>query len=201
MSIAIQTQETLLSEVDYLAGEEVSDVKHEYIDGHIYAMSGAHSNHNQISINLTRKIGNHLEGKPCRPFSSDMKVKVGSKYFYPDVMVDCSDTDGYYMETPVILVEVLSKSTRRIDETTKRLAYLQITTLQEYVLIEQDIVDIEVVRRSTGWRSEHYFLGDDVTFTSIGLTLTVAEIYDRVKNTDMTEWLQQQASAQSATTP
>jgi Uma2 family endonuclease len=83
----------------------------------------------------------------------------------------------------------LSKSTRRIDETTKRFNYINIPTLQEYVLIEQDFVDIEVVRRSEGWQPKHYFLGDEVTFESIGLTLPVEEIYQRVKNQDMAEFL------------
>ena len=81
-----------------------------------------------------------------------------------------------------------------MDETTKRSSYSQIDSLQEYLLIEQDIVDIEVVRRSNGWRSEHYFMGDQFTLESVGLTLSVAEIYDRVKNADVTDWLLQQAA-------
>ncbi len=191
----IKQTETSISEEDYLEGEVHSDIKHEYIDGEVYAMSGAKVAHNRISGNINRKFGNHLEGKPCEPFSADMKVKVGSKYFYPDVLVDCSNLDDndLFTESPIILVEVLSRSTRRIDETTKRVAYLQIPSLQEYVLIEQDFVDVEVVRRSEGWQSKHYFLGDEITFESIKLTLAVEEIYDRVKNTDMTEWLEMKA--------
>ena len=73
---------------------------------------------------------------------------------------------------------MLSNSTRRIDETEKRLAYMQIETLEEYVLIAQDFVQIEVIRKSEGWKSAKYFLGDEVIFTSIGLTLSVEEIYD-----------------------
>ena len=94
-----------------------------------------------------------------------------------------------YTESPIIIVEVLSKSTRRTDQTIKRTAYLQIPTLLEYVLIEQDIVDIEVVRKSEGWQSKHYFLGDSVHFDALGITLSVEEIYDRVDNEDMREWL------------
>jgi len=184
-----------ISEEDYLEGELHSDIKHEYIDGEVYAMSGAKAAHNRIAGNIYRKFGNHLEGSPCEAFTSDMKVKTGSNYFYPDVLVDCSNLEdsGLFTESPVILVEVLSRSTRKTDETIKRSAYLQIPTLQEYVLIEQDLVDIEVVRKSEGWRSKRYFLGDEITFESIGLTLSVEEIYDRVKNTDMTEWLEMKA--------
>lgn len=188
--MATAQKPAFISEEDYLDGEKVSDIKHEYIDGQVYAMSGAHANHNRIAGNVYRKMGNHLEGKPCQPYTSDMKVKVGSKYFYPDVMVDCGDVDGYFTETPVILVEVLSKSTRRTDKTLKLMAYSQIDSLQEYVLIEQDFVEVEVVRRSTGWRPERFYLGDEVTLAAIGLTLSVEEIYERVQNADMAEWLQ-----------
>ncbi len=184
-----------LSEQQYLAGEPNSPIKHEYIDGGVYAMAGASANHNLITGNIFGELRNHLKGQPCRPFTSDMKVKIGSRYFYPDVLVDCADYagDDQFTETPTLIVEVLSKSTRRMDETTKRSSYSQIDSLQEYILIEQDIVDVEVVRRSTGWRSEHFFMGDQLTLESVGLNLSVAEIYDRVKNTDVTDWLLQQA--------
>lgn len=191
--MATAQQNLLISEAEYLAGERISDVKHEYIDGYVYAMSGAHANHNRISMNLSVAFANHLKGKSCQPYASDMKVKVGSKYFYPDVLVDCSDVNDYFTESPIILVEVLSKSTRRIDETTKRLIYLQIPTLQEYVLIEQDFVKIEIVRKNENWQPMRYYLGDEVTFESIGLTMMVEEIYQRVQNEEMIEWLASKA--------
>jgi Uma2 family endonuclease len=155
-------------------------------------MAGANANHERISSNISRKFGNHLEASPCEPFGSDMKVKAGSKFFYPDVIVDCQfdETQAYYTETPIIIVEVLSKSTRKMDKTTKRFSYINIPSLQEYVLIEQDIVDIEVIRRSEGWQSRYYFLGDTVHFASIDLTLSVEEIYHRVNNEEMREFIQ-----------
>jgi len=185
--------EEKISEEDYLKGELHSDIKYEYIDGFVYAMSGAKRNHNLISGNVFYEMKYHLKGKPCLPFTSDMKVKTERKYFYPDVLVDCSEGKGSdtFTESPSIIVEVLSKSTRKMDETTKKLTYTTIPTLQEYVLIEQDIVDVEVFRKSNDWRSDHYFLGDEITFESIGLTLSVEEIYDRVDNEDMAEWLAQ----------
>lgn len=186
-------QELHFSEAEYLAGEEISEIKHEYIDGQVYAMSGASANHNRLAGNVHTAFNVHLKGKPCQPYTSDMKVKIGSRYFYPDVMVDCSDVEGYFTETPVILVEVLSKSTKQIDKTIKLNSYIQIPTLQEYVLIEQDSVEIEILRRKTGWQPEYYFLGDRLSFESIALILTVEEIYDRVKNTDITEWLTKKA--------
>jgi Uma2 family endonuclease len=86
---------------------------------------------------------------------------------------------------------VLSKATRKTDETVKLLSYINILSLQEYVLIEQDFVDIQVLRRREAWLPRHYFLGDEMTFESINLTLPVEEIYSRVQNEDMLEFLNQ----------
>ena len=179
-----------MSEQEYLDTEPYSEVKREYIDGYVYAMAGAKASHNRITMNVSTAISAHLKGNPCQPYASDMKVKVGKNYFYPDVLVDCTNLpdSSVFTESPVIIVEVLSRSARRMDETTKRMAYMQLETLQEYVLIEQDFVKVDVMRRSGGWFPEHYYLGDEVTFESIGLTLAVEELYDRVQNEDMVEW-------------
>ena len=188
-----------VSEAEYLAGELESEIKHELIDGHAYAMAGASANHERIAGNVYRLIGNHLGDSPCEPFGSDMKVKAGANFFYPDVSVDCGfdESRPYYTDSPVIVVEVLSKATRRTDETIKRLAYLNIPSLQEYLLIEQDFVDVEVVRRSEDWRSKRYFLGDEITLDSIGITLSVEEIYRRVNNEDVLEYLKQKAEEEA----
>ena len=111
-----RAHQPLISEQEYLEGELHSDIKHEYIDGMIYAMSGASAAHNRIAGNIYGEFRNHLKGKPCQPYSADMKVKIGSKYFYPDVLVDCTDLadDQYFTDSPTIIVEVLSKSTKQI---------------------------------------------------------------------------------------
>lgn len=181
----------LISVEDYLTGELTSDIKHELIDGCVYAMAGASANHERISVNVLRKLGNHLENMPCEPFGSDMKLRINSNFFYPDVMVDCrfDNSEPYFTQTPIIIVEVLSRSTRKKDTTLKLLSYINIPSLQEYVLIEQDFVDVQVFRRNEGWLVKHYFLGDEVTFESIGLTLPVEDIYHRVQNDDMLEFL------------
>lgn len=189
--MATAQQISYMTEEEYLAQEKHANVKHEYIDGQVYAMAGAKASHNRLVGNFYRKVGNYLENKSCQPYMSDMQVKVGSKYFYPDVLVDCSNLsdDSTFTEMPILIVEVLSKSTRRIDETTKRMAYMQIETLLEYVLIEQDFVQIEVMRKNQHWQSFKYYLGDEIHFESIDLYLKVEEIYERVQNTDMLEWL------------
>lgn len=194
MSANLQFKDTWVSEEDYLAGELTREIKHEYIDGYVYAMAGASRNHERIAGNIYREFGNHLKNKPCEPFSSDLKIKAGSRFFYPDVMVVCDEQSqhDYYTDAPVIVVEVLSKASRRVDETTKRIAYQSIPSLKEYVLIEQDFVDVEVCRRSEGWVSNHYFLGDSVLFEAVDLTLTVEEIYARVDNDDVRSYLQEQ---------
>ena len=191
MTLTLKQQSEWISEEAYLQNELVSEIKHEYIDGAVYAMAGASKNHQRITGNILGELWTHLKNKPCEPFSSDIKVKVGSKFFYPDVMVVCKDDSdsAYYTKNPVIIVEVLSKSTRRMDKTAKKFAYQTLSTLQEYVLVEQDFVDVEVCRRSEGWVSQHYFMGDNVTFESVGLTLSVADIYERVENDDVNSFV------------
>jgi Uma2 family endonuclease len=105
----------LISPEDYLKGEPLSEIKHELIDGHVYAMVGASANHERISVNVLRKFGNHLENTSCESFGSDMKVRVGSNFYYPDVTVDCHfyDSEPYFTETPILIVEVLSRHAER----------------------------------------------------------------------------------------
>jgi Uma2 family endonuclease len=200
-----------ISEQQYLEDEKFREFKSEYIDGEIYpmvdfgkdgeirAMAGAGKNHQRLIFNLCGELYSHLKGTPCEAFSSDTKVRAdtGKKYFYPDIVVTCekeTDNDSDYVELPRIIVEVLSESTRKYDKTFKRLVYQTIPSLEEYVLIEQDRVKIEVARRSQTWQSSFYFLGDDVTFESIDLTLSVSDIYQRVENDEMRAFFVQSAT-------
>ncbi len=193
-------QSDYMSEQDYLEREKISETKHEYFDGEIFVMAGASRSHQRIISNLVIDIGTHLKNTPCEVFSSNMKVRAdkGKKYFYPDVLVSCKkgDGDSHFEESPRIIVEVLSSSTRKFDKTSKRLVYQNITTLEEYVLIEQDRVEIQVFRRADNWQSSYYYIDDEITFTSIGLTLPVLEIYQRVENDDMRAFNQTQENLQ-----
>lgn len=189
----VNMQKARISETDYLEGEKVSQIKHEYVDGDVYAMAGASKNHENISGNIFRKFGNHLEDSTCVTYHTDIKVRTSAgNYRYPDCMVVCDETneEEYYSESPIILVEVISRSSRKTDEQTKRLEYINIPSLEEFVLIEQDYVDVAVFRKSEGWQPTHYFLGDHAMFKSIDLCLSVEAIYHRVINQDMTEFLQ-----------
>ena len=134
------TQQNHLIEEEYLDGELHSDIRHELINGVAYAMVGATTNHNRISRNVLTEATVHLKGQPCEPFGADMKVKVGKNFYYPDVMVDCSEDAGgkdLFKQNPVFIVEVLSDSTQLFDRKAKFAAYRDIPTLEEYVLIEQ----------------------------------------------------------------
>lgn len=192
MAIEDDQEGIIMTEEEYLRMEAESEVKHEYFDGRAYAMAGAGYNHNCITANVLGEFRNHLKGTPCATFSSDMKVRIGKDYTYPDVLVSCDKmaSSDYFCNSPVIIVEVLSKTTRERDTTTKLIRYLNLPSLQEYVLIESGIVAVQVFRKSSNWRSEYYYLGGAVTFDSIGLTLSVEEIYDRVDNGDMNEFRQ-----------
>ncbi|WYD79584.1 MAG: Uma2 family endonuclease [Candidatus Electrothrix gigas] len=184
----IPQQKQQISEQEYLDGELFSEVKHEFIDGSVYAMAGASADHGRIAGNLFAAFLRHLrkQKSPCEPFQADMKVKTGTKYFYPDILISCEQEENdYYRNAPLLIVEVVSQSTRKKDNTIKRQSYQSLPSLEEYVLIEQDFVDIEVCRRSKHWWPEHYYLGDTVHFASIDLTLSVEDIYARVMNDDM----------------
>lgn len=130
----------LISVEDYLKDELASDIKHELIDGRVYAMAESSDNHDYISGNIYRKFGNHLENSTCRPFTSDKLLKISTGNFrYPDCMVICDkdDESQYYKTKPILLVEVLSRSTRKTDEKDKLIEYINIPTLQEYVCVNK----------------------------------------------------------------
>ena len=169
-----------LNEQEYLQGELQSQIKHEFIEGEVFAMVGASASHNLISGNIFAELRAHLKAKPCRAYINDMKVRIADNYYYPDVLVDCSQisNDAYFVETPILIVEVLSASTKNYDKTFKLQQYKNIPTLQEYVMIEQDRQLVEVVRRLDGWQPHYYELGDTFILQSVGLTLSVADVYD-----------------------
>jgi len=183
-----------MSAEEYLQFQRDSDVKYQFIDDQVYAMAGGSEEHNIISLNMAAELRHALKGSNCTPFIADMMVKAGGNYFYPDVSVICEpdDKDDRYLKhAPTLIAEVLSKSTRRIDLGKKKLAFINIPSLQEYVLIEQDKCEIEVFRRKDNWASTYYFLGDQITFESIDVTLTVEDIYAGINNADITKYLKQ----------
>lgn len=138
---------------DYLAGELISFDRHEYIAGAVYAMSGGTMNHQTVGLNFTAEARNGLRGSSCRTTTSDQLLRVdlkhGEAFFYPDATIICQEVagDARYIESPVVILEVLSKSTRRSDESVKLISYQQIPSLRVYLLAEQDQPLVKIYRR------------------------------------------------------
>lgn len=155
-------QSRYLSFVDFLALEQSSETKHEYIGGEVHAMVGASRSHNIIAMNLSAHLFNHLRGTPCRPFMSDMLLHMNIAQedigYYPDLMVACRPDDNHprYLEQPTIIVEILSDSTRRTDLREKFLAYQTLESVQEYLIVEQDRQHLSLFRRENHWKAEYF---------------------------------------------
>jgi Uma2 family endonuclease len=173
---------TPLSVEEYLEREKRSDVRHEFIEGYLYAMVGASRRHNLIALSIERMLHAALRGTPCRAFVSDLKVQVGERFFYPDVVVSCSGSlDEHIEREPKLIVEVLSPSTEARDRMEKRLAYQSLASLEEYVLVAQDRVHIEVYRRGgPAWVVERYEAGDTARLESVGTSFATEQIYEDV---------------------
>lgn len=168
----------------YLEMELTSPVKHEYVAGQIFAMTGASDAHNIIALNLATILRQHLRGSPCRVFMADVKVRIeaAETFYYPDLMVSCERaTDSYYRENPTLIVEVLSPSTARFDTQDKRRDYQKLESLKEYALISQECMDVRVYRRSeSGWNLSIYTDGALIDFTSVALQIPIERIYEEV---------------------
>jgi Uma2 family endonuclease len=175
---------------EYLLIERGADFKSEYLDGEIFAMSGATLPHNQIVGNVFMELGIQLTDKSCQPLASDMRVGVTARgpYFYPDVLVVCGepqlrdDTQDCLMN-PTVIVEVLSPSTENYDRVQKFAAYQQIATLTDYLLIAQDEPRIEHFSRQAGggWLLNTINgLDGSLHLQSIACELRLAKTYQRV---------------------
>jgi len=176
----------ILSVAEYLEGEKDSAVRHEYVAGQAYAMAGASARHNRIALNIAGRLNDLLAGGECETFISDMKVSVAPDlYYYPDVFVACDPPGGndYVCTEPCLVVEVLSPSTERADRHEKLAAYRNCPSVREYALVSQDRMLVELHRRvGDGWQTELLTETDEhCAFDSVGLTLTLADIYRNVR--------------------
>jgi Uma2 family endonuclease len=181
----------VLSVNDYLAGELISPVKHEYVGGAVYAMAGARNVHNLIATNVVISLGSRLRGRRCRAYNSDTKIRIRLpthfRFYYPDASVVCRSnpaTDSF-QDDPAVIVEVVSRGTRRIDEGEKKDVYLTIPSLSAYLLVEQESPLVVVFRRSEqGFVREVYSgLDGEIPLPVIEVDLPLAETYDGVEFT------------------
>jgi len=150
MNSAVAEPDQLISVEEYLEGERFSEIRHEYVGGYVYAMAGASDDHNRIAGNIFSTLQQHLRGKRCEPFGSDMKFRTANEvFYYPDVMVACDPTDNakYFRERPTVVFEVLSPETERTDQREKYLAYALVPSLKVYVMVSQEKCEVTVLRR------------------------------------------------------
>lgn len=183
----INKREYYISPEEYLEGEKVSQVKHEYINGEIYAMAGASDAHVTITGNLFSLLRNHVRGSGCRVYMADMKAQIQAinRYYYPDVMVTCDAQDReleYFKSSPCLIVEVLSGTTEGFDRGKKFTDYRHLKSLQEYVLISQDTMSVECFRRNEEgrWELYPYEKGEEVHLASVDFHCAIATIYEDV---------------------
>jgi Uma2 family endonuclease len=170
---------------DYLAIEQENAIRHEYRRGLVYAMTGGSDDHSRLSINLLTEINLHLRDSDCQFFSGDVKVNYADDFFYyPDAFVTCDrrdQKDRYVKRYPKLIAEVLSPSTEEFDRGMKFEDYQSLDSLEEYVLISQTEMRVECRRRVASnrnqWETELYRLGERISLKSIGLEVTVADLY------------------------
>ena len=173
---------------NYLSAELDSPVKHEYIDGVVYAMSGGRNVHGTISSNITIALGSRLPEGPCQAMNSDVKIRIRlpghTRFYYPDASVICrpNPQDDLYQDQPALVAEVLSDSSRRTDQHEKKEAYLSMPSLELYLLVETDAPVVVVYRRTeSGFlREEWQGLDAVIPMAEVSMELPLSEIYRRV---------------------
>jgi len=176
-----------LSVEEFLAlDRENLDQKYEYRNGRMIAMAGGSKHHGMLISNLHLILGNHLKGSPCFVFT-EMTLKIEDECSLPDVMVTCDEKDlaedenPTYIENPKLVIEVLSPSTEKDDRGEKFLRYVNWPSIQEYVLISQDMMLVEIfTRKGLEWSYRAYKRGEKVELKSIGFIFPIEEIYERV---------------------
>jgi Uma2 family endonuclease len=180
---------SLISIEDYLKSELLSPVKREYVGGRVYTRADTTNLHNRIGTNWLGIAGTHLRGRRCEVLNSGTKIRIRlatqTRFYYPDGMIVCSSNspDETFQDTPLVIAEVISEATRRIDEGEKKDAYLTIPSLSAYVLIDTDRPRVVVYRRGAdgAFGAELYEQTDSVIdFEDAGCTLRLAELYERV---------------------
>jgi Uma2 family endonuclease len=175
-----------VSPEDYLASEVAAECRHEYLNGMVYAMAGATQRHNDIAGNIFAALHAQMRGRPCRPYGSDMLVRVDDggdlRFYYPDVSIICrpAGPESRVQSEPSVIFEVLSVSTARTDTGEKRMAYLTIATLEAYVLVDSTQRAVTVWRRQgQAWSHEVIAQPEDrLTFINDEYQLLVGEIYE-----------------------
>ena len=179
-----------LTPEEYLALERKATIKSEYLDGQMYAMSGASREHNIVCGNIFVALHLQLQERTCEIYSSEMRVKVSATglYTYPDILVVCDeprfeDASVDTLLNPTALFEVLSPSTEAYDRGAKFGYYRQLDSMQEYTLVSQDVMRVEhYLRQKEQWILTEFSSPDDIVqLTSINCELPLREVYAKVE--------------------
>jgi Uma2 family endonuclease len=183
-----QPQRNYMTPDEYLEWEAKQEIRHEYVDGEVYAMTGGTLPHNTIAINLTTLLKQPVRSRGCRVFMTDAKVQLsesGNPYFYPDIAVTCHPDDKQstqYLRHPCLIVEVLSPGTEAYDRGNKFTQYRRLPSLREYVLISSDSINVEIFRLNdrNKWELTPYTAGETLQLTSIDFGCPIALLYEDV---------------------
>ncbi len=186
---ALRKEDLYLTPEEYLAGERLTQTKHEYLAGVVYAMAGASRAHNLIAGNIFGELRDQLRRKKCVPFGSDMRLRIRNPratfYYYPDVTVDCTGDLADEIEQPSVIFEVLSPDTERIDRGDKLVNYQSLPSMRVYVLVDQYKAAVTVFRRREDDAWDMDVLGsidDTLDLPEIGCSIALRAMYERVLN-------------------
>jgi Uma2 family endonuclease len=185
--IAVKENFQRFTPEEYFAWEEQQQLRHEYIDGEVYAMTGGTLNHSEIAGNFNFLLKAHLRGGGCRVLNSDARVNIydSNDYVYPDLSVTCDERDKNntkFVNHPCLIVEVLSPATEAYDRGDKFFMYRRSPSLQDYVLVSADRIAIDIFSKDdTGkWDILNHRLGDVVELKSINLTFPIGEVFEGI---------------------
>ena len=186
-----------LTPAEYLVFERESELKHEFYRGEVFAMTGARRNHNRITTNISRRISEQFDDRPCENFSSDMRIKVSATglYTYPDVVATCEeptfeDDEVDTLLNPQMIIEVLSDSTEKYDRGEKFTQYRNVSSLKDYVLVSQKHPQVTIFSRQPDetWVMRVVdSMQSSITIPSIDVTLKMQDVYARVEFETTTE--------------
>ena len=181
-------QQKYITADEYLAWESRQEIRHEYCDGNMFAMAGGTVNHDELAFNFRRLLIDRVENDGCHMSGSNVKIMLNkaTSFRYPDLSVSCNDeveANSTFYEFPNLIVEVLSESTENVDRGDKFQEYIQIPTLEEYVLVSTKRMQVECFRRSEGrmWLYTAYQSGEVVEIISIGTKFPSEQLYKNVQ--------------------
>lgn len=175
-----------LSAEEYLTFENASSTRHEYVAGRVYAMSGATARHNKIALNVVMSLRAAARGGPCEVYLVDLKVRAArDRFYYPDGVVVCTPHDGdtLVFDDPCLVVEVTSRGTRRVDRGEKLDAYLALTALRAYLIVEHDRRHVTLYTREPAaeWTRQEVVTSGDLVLPCPAMTLSLDEVYEGVE--------------------